>query len=113
MKKNLLLLFLLFCGSILMAQNSNNQQLALLDKTTKSKGELKIFPNPATNFISVSENDQVKQILVFNLVGRKMKTFKAIKGEKHFVGDLPKGIYLIQLLGDKNKILRTQRVSKR
>ncbi len=113
MKKNLLLIFLFFCGSILIAQNSSNQQIALLDNTTISKGDLKIFPNPATNFISVSENDNVKQILVFNLVGRKMKTFKAIKGEKYFVGDLPKGIYLIQLLGTKNKILRTQRVSKR
>ena len=111
-KRNLLSIFFLFCGLILTAQNGNNDQVALL-KTTTNKGDLQVFPNPATNFISVSDNDNVKKVLVFNLVGRKMKSYDAVKGEKYYVGDLPKGIYLVQLLGNKNQILRTQRVSKR
>lgn len=113
MKGNLLFILFLFCTSLLFAQNSkNNPALALL-KTTSDKGQLQVFPNPATTFISVSDNPRVKQVTIYNLVGSKMKTFKAVKGEKYFVGDLPKGIYLVQLLGNKNEILRTHRVSKR
>ena len=112
MKKHLLLITFLLLGILNFAQADNKNPLALFQNPA-TKGELQVYPNPATNFIKISDNQNVEKIVIFNLVGSKMKTFKAMKGEKYFVGDLPKGIYLIQLLGKQNKILRTQRVSKR
>lgn len=112
MKRNLLTIYFLLIAFAICAQSGlkNRKDVATrgADKST-----LQIFPNPADNFIGVSANEEIKKIMVYNLVGREMKKFDAIKGKTYFVGDLPKGIYLVQLLGSKNKILRTQRVSKR
>jgi hypothetical protein len=72
-----------------------------------------IFPNPATEYITVSNEDVVKNIVVFNMVGRKMRTFIAEKGERYEIGDLPNGLYVVQLFGKNNKVLTTQRLTKK
>ena len=42
-----------------------------------------------------------------------MKSFDDIAPDKKFyVGDLPRGIYLVRILGDKNKVLTTKKISK-
>lgn len=86
-----------------------------LEVKTTDKVDLQIFPNPFDSHISLGENavGLVGKILIFNLVGRQMKSFDFVDGEKYYVGDLPKGMYLIQLLGEKGKILRTKRISKK
>ncbi|MEN9610852.1 MAG: hypothetical protein RLZZ628_1666 [Bacteroidota bacterium] len=75
--------------------------------------ELSIYPNPAQDFIGITQEDLVGRILVYNMVGRKMKNFEVEKGEKYDITDLPHGMYLVQLVGKNNKILLTQRLSKR
>ncbi|NUO00762.1 MAG: T9SS type A sorting domain-containing protein, partial [Saprospiraceae bacterium] len=75
--------------------------------------ELRVFPNPATMYFSLSDNESVQGIHVYNLVGREMKNFIYEKNQKYSVEDLPKGIYLVQLRGKDEKILATQRLSKR
>ncbi len=111
MKQALLsIIFLLSISAIATAQK-NNPQLALNSSTKKI--EIKVFPNPVTNHFSINNQKEVKEIIVFNMVGRAMKRYKYVAGEKYFVGDLPKGMYLIQFLGAKSKIITTQRVSKR
>ncbi len=92
--------FLLF-GVALRAQNSN-------------KADLSVYPNPTTEYISVSDNsDQVAYVAVFNLVGKKIKQFDFVKGENLFVADLPKGMYLVQILDRSRQVLKTQKVDKR
>ena len=57
----------------------------------------------------MSEIDRIKAPIV-----REMKSFDVAEGgEKYYVADLPKGMYLIQLLGKSSKIIKTQRLSKR
>jgi Secretion system C-terminal sorting domain len=103
MKQLLLVFFLLLGGIALQAQQSNS-----------TKPELSVFPNPAIDNISVYDNnDVVSQIIVFNLVGKKMKTFEHIKGEYHYIGDLPKGVYLVQMIDKSKRILTTQKIDKR
>lgn len=112
MKKTLLFsFFILFAANLSFSQSLSDR----LDVKTSEKVDLQIFPNPFTSYISLGENATglVGKILVFNLVGRQMKKFDFVNGEKYYVGDLPKGMYLVQLLGTKGKILRTKRVSKR
>jgi hypothetical protein len=79
----------------------------------KAPPELSIFPNPAQDFIGITQEDLVGRILVYNMVGRKMKNFEVEKGEKYDISDLPHGMYLVQLVGKNNKVLLTQRLSKR
>ena len=72
-----------------------------------------IFPNPAMEYITVSNEDVVKNIVVFNMVGRKIRTFTMEKGERYEIGDLPNGLYVVQLFGKNNKVLTTQRLTKK
>jgi hypothetical protein len=76
--------------------------------------EVKIYPNPATDFIALTDISNVKKITIYNLLGRQMKTFVCHNvDEKHYVGDLPRGMYLVQIISNKDKIIKTQRVNKR
>ena len=113
MKKNLLPIFFLLISCTFSFTQGNSGTSQNKNSGKLDKESLQVFPNPADNFIGISTNDLVKRIAVFNLVGHEMKTFTANKGQKYYVGDLPKGIYLVQLLGHEGKVLKTQRVSKR
>ena len=74
---------------------------------------IEVFPNPTTSYISLTEVQGVQKVVVFNLAGRQMKSFDDIAPDKKlYVGDLPRGIYLVRILGDKNKVLTTKKISK-
>ena len=110
MKKNLLFILLtFFLTSASFAQSNSGKQTAQLT----SKKNISVYPNPATNFIGLSETEDVKQLIVFNVVGRKMKSFMVSEGEKYNIAELPKGMYLVQILNYDNKVITTQRLSKR
>jgi hypothetical protein len=72
-----------------------------------------IFPNPTTDYFKIDSNRDIQKVVVFNLIGREIRTFDAVEETKYNVGDLPNGMYLIQLLGQNNKILTTQRLQKK
>lgn len=101
MKQTLLLFFFLIAAFALRAQNA-------------SRPELSVFPNPTTDNIFVQDNaDAVGQVIVFNLLGKKVKSFEASKGEHYYVGDLAKGVYLVQLVGRNKQVVKTQKIEKR
>ena len=85
-----------------------------LSAQSNSKPDLSVFPNPATEFISVQDkNDAVGFLSVFNLVGKKVKEFEFVNGEQYSVADLPKGMYLVQILDRSKRNLTTQKIEKR
>src|SRR5262245_42315505 len=85
-----------------------------LGAQSNSKPDLSVFPNPATEYISVQDkNDAVGFLSVFNLVGKKVKEFEFVKGEQYSIADLPKGMYLVQILDRGKRGLMTQKIEKR
>ena len=122
MKKTLLLttiLSLLFFGVVwsqTASSSVNGQQLASLSKNKSSfqTPKIKIYPNPATHYIKLSKVQDVRKIKILSLIGNAIKTYKVqALEEKYNVADLPNGLYLIQLLDYKNKVITTQRLNKR
>jgi hypothetical protein len=101
MKKNLLILLLGIFAFTASAQ------------TDKRSPQISIYPNPATEFIKLNDDDAAKNISISNMLGRKMRTFDVIKGERYEIADLPNGLYLIQIIGKNNKVLTTQRLTKK
>lgn len=83
-------------------------------ETLAEQPTISIYPNPATNYISVDNDENVNSIIIFNLVGRKIMTFENIqKNEQYDVTTLSNGMYLVQVTDSNNKIITTQRISKR
>ena len=118
MKRTLLATIFLLSTLFAFAQNSPNgsegHAFHFPQKTHLQQPTISIFPNPATNYISINTDENIKSIAVFNLVGRKLKSFKDIqKNEQYDVSTLPNGMYLIRVTDTSNKVITTQRISKR
>ncbi len=56
----------------------------------------------------------VDKILVYNIVGRQVKTFRVdSSGDKYTVSDLPKGMYVIRLVDTQDDLIQTLRLNLR
>lgn len=111
MKKIILLCSFIFLSSVVFGQTSFKDRLAFNYKTEKV--DVKVFPNPVTTYFKVSKTSTINKVEVFNLTGRVVKKYNFINGREYFVGDLPKGIYLVQFTNKKGKTIATKRISKR
>ncbi len=79
-----------------------------------SAKQLMVYPNPATNFIMLKNSTGVKEVRIFNLIGRQVANFLDVeKGQSYPVADLPNGMYLVQLIDESNDIMSTHRMNKR
>ncbi|NUN99063.1 MAG: T9SS type A sorting domain-containing protein [Saprospiraceae bacterium] len=78
-----------------------------------NKTELKIFPNPAIDYFELVNNNLVDKVVIYNLIGRKIRTFDASNGRRYNISDIPSGIYLVGLLDEQNNLLKTLRLSKK
>lgn len=108
MKHILLLFSFIFCSYLLVGQ-SNYRSVS-----SASPGiSLSVFPNPATDYFKVSENNWVQKIAVYNLAGRRVSTFTYSDDRKYDISSLPKGMYLVQMLDFHSQILGTRRISIR
>jgi len=110
------LLFLLFFFVInlgLAAQTSVGEHSTLEKKRTQlASHTIKIYPNPAVDYISLESEAKVERLVIYSLVGRKVKSFRTQNGDKYDVADLPKGMYLVQLLEKGGAIITTRRLQK-
>jgi len=100
--------------------NPDNEEtivyLLTLDATTGTvdiqRNDLKVYPNPTDNLFRISDNDLVKNIQVMNVVGQKVFTSPIQNGEYLSVAHLRKGMYLVQMMDEKNQIIKTVRLLK-
>jgi hypothetical protein len=78
-----------------------------------SRPKFTIFPNPTSEYFEVSGVDRVDQVILYNVVGRMVKTFQTFENRRYFVNDLPDGLYLVSFVSFDKGVLRTSRLSKR
>lgn len=114
MKQTLLILFIsIFYFGLADAQVAISSHGLIAQHQTVAKGKLSVFPNPATDYIQLTGANEVNEIIIYNVVGKRMISFEYMDGEKYAIGELPNGMYLIQFVDRNNKIISTQRLSKR
>jgi hypothetical protein len=118
MKKTLLLIFpILALFSSLCAQveyiPSEAAEVKEIIKDPNAPLELRIFPNPAVHYFRISANREIGQVRIINIIGKKVKIYEGLDDRRYDIEDLPMGIYLVQILDDKGKIMTTRRLSKR
>lgn len=80
--------------------------------TEVSRELIKVYPNPTQGVFTISEVDQVSRIEVFNLAGRKLKQFHYGDGQWYNISDLPRGSYLLRLLGADGQTVVTRLMNK-
>lgn len=75
--------------------------------------ELRVFPNPATDSFAVVDNSIVDEIVMYNIIGKKMKTFMHESRKKYDISDLPEGMYFVSMISAEKGVLKTLRINKR
>lgn len=105
MKHALLLVFTLFFTLGLGAQASATKGISAED--------LQVYPNPVVEYFKLGQSERVKTLSVNNLLGREIRRFECQPGQQYFIGDLPRGYYLVQLRDQDQRVIKTVRVAKR
>jgi hypothetical protein len=80
-----------------------------------SKGStgISIYPNPTTDYFMLSDhNDLIDKVVIYNIIGRQVKSYKAVDNFKYMIYDLPEGIYIIRLLNGQGNTVKTIRLNK-
>lgn len=59
------------------------------------RNHFSVYPNPATDFITVTTTENISFISLFNIVGKKIKVFSN-NNSNLFIGDVAKGFYYLR-----------------
>lgn len=79
----------------------------------KITSAVKIYPNPTTDYFMLTDNsDVVDRVVVYNIIGRQVRSYKAVDNYKYAVNDLPEGIYIVRLLNSSSNTIKTIRLNK-
>ena len=73
---------------------------------------MRLYPNPATDHFGLTNSEQVDQLILYNILGRKVKAFQVMEGIRYPVNTLPDGMYFVCLVDRRGQILKTLRLSK-
>lgn len=74
---------------------------------------IRLFPNPATEYMELTNSEPVDQVVIYNILGRQVRAFRAAEEKRYYLTGLPDGMYLVSLVNNRDGILRTMRLSKR
>ncbi|MCG8331904.1 MAG: T9SS type A sorting domain-containing protein [Chitinophagales bacterium] len=77
------------------------------------KARLEVYPNPTTDYFQLRGADLVDRVVVYNVIGREMRSFDVQPNKNYAVNDLPNGLYLVSLVSDEEGIMKTFRLGKR
>jgi hypothetical protein len=72
--------------------------------------EIKVFPNPTQDFFRVRSNITIGKIELYNVVGRKIKTYYAYPEKQYSVDGLNAGLYLARLFSLDEKVIKTSKL---
>ncbi len=116
--KNLLLCILICFTTCAWAQSFSQKFVAddvygISGSSFDTNPEISIFPNPASDFITIEDKqDVVKKVTFFNVLGKEIISYDASSNKKFNMMDFQNGIYLVQLKDHEGQILQTIRVRK-
>ncbi len=81
-------------------------------KDFNSLSNLKVYPNPATDYFQVSNATGVKKVVIYNMFGKEVKTYFHYPNAQHEISELKTGMYIVKLLNDKNKVIKSLKLNK-
>lgn len=74
---------------------------------------VKIFPNPATDFISIRLTDNISNVNIYDLQGRILMNIKTQGSDMNIdTTALPRGTYIVEFRSTNNEIIRQKLIKK-
>ncbi len=75
--------------------------------------EFVLYPNPTVDYFQVTNSEDIDRVAIYNLVGNKVKEYRAAPGAYYDLFNLPNGLYLVTLINDDLGAIKTMRLGKR
>lgn len=75
--------------------------------------DIRIYPNPATDYFQLTQTENIDRVSIVNLIGRQVGAFRVYPGARYDVNYLPDGMYLVSLINDDYGVVKTMRLGKR
>ena len=78
-----------------------------------SEANVKIYPNPASEYFMVDNDENIAQVSIFSIVGKEIVSYVHTPGQAYSVSDLNRGIYMVRLSDQRNRIIKVIRCQVR
>lgn len=83
---------------------------AVATNNVNTANSISLYPNPTVNYFMIQNKSNVSKVLLTNLVGKQVKAFNNNQ-DRFDVSDLVGGMYIVQLVDNRNKVIKTSRLS--
>ncbi len=103
----------LYTGTYIFCVNSPESCDALVATDDIITSDIQLYPNPAGDYFSLTENEVVDQLQIYNLTGKLVQTLNATPDQRYDIAALPAGMYSITLVNDQTGRLITQKLVKK
>ena len=77
------------------------------------KKQIVIFPNPTSDYFSITENSSVKSLDIYNIVGKQMVIEPFQNGNAINVSNFPNGLYLVRMLDEDVDVFENNSIDKK
>lgn len=82
--------------------------------TFESKiADITLFPNPTSEYFKVKNDNEVYEVAIYNLLAKRLKSFKHNDNKLYNIADLSKGLYIVRLFDKKGNSIRALRLTKK
>lgn len=71
-----------------------------------------MFPNPTIDYFQITNTPAIKKVVIYNMFGKEVKTFNNTSSSTYDVTDIKFGMYIVKMLDDKNKIVKSVKLQK-
>lgn len=75
--------------------------------------DIRVYPNPAIDYIMITDNESITKVWVYNILGKRVKAYDVESlGMKYDIRDLPRGMYIVRLINNRDELVLTRRINK-
>ena len=88
-------------------------QFSLPHSSSDNGAGITIYPNPARDHFMISNTENMESIVIYNLIGKPIKTIKDFSSNRFYIDGIQDGTYLVQFNSKTTKNFQTSRLTKR
>jgi len=76
-----------------------------------AEGLIKVYPNPTSSYFKIKNDENVSEILISNIVGKRLMVESHTPKQSHDVSTLSNGVYFVRLVDRNNNIIDVKRIT--
>jgi hypothetical protein len=81
--------------------------LGVLSTPEFSASRVKVYPNPANDFINIESNDtEISEVALYDILGKQLLSQNELANNRLDISNLTKGVYFMKISANGNSITK-------